>query len=104
MPNGLVKNSWQPKVAVEFLKTLLVSMVPVTAKPKMGSGESMLCPPANEIPASRHAARPPSTTCWATFAGSLSIGQPNIAMAMMGLPPIAYISLIALVAAILPKV
>ena len=63
----------------------------------------MECPPAKAMPAVAQAARPPSTICCATSAGSLLIGKPKIAIAIIGLPPIAKISLIALVAAIRPK-
>ena len=84
--------------------SLAISTRPVTAKPKIGSGLSILCPPASVMPASAQDARPPSSTCCATSGGSLSIGHPNMAIASKGVPPIAYISLMALVAAIFPKV
>ncbi|MEY3962463.1 MAG: hypothetical protein RLZ08_846, partial [Pseudomonadota bacterium] len=71
---------------------------------KIGSALSMLCPPAKGIPAILHMYRAPSSTSLAFAAGIFSIGQPNMANAIMGLPPIAYTSLMALAAAILPKV
>ena len=69
----------------------------------MGSGESILCPPANGIPAAAQLVRPPSTTRCACDAVTFSTGHPKIAIANRGFPPIAYTSLIALAAATLPN-
>ncbi len=104
IPSALVKKREHPAVAVSLRLRSLFSTIPVTARPKIGSGESILCPPARGIPASSHTERPPSITSRATSSLSFSIGQPKIAIAISGLPPIAYISLIAFVAAIRPKV
>mmetsp|Transcript_83948 Transcript_83948/g.140093 ORF Transcript_83948/g.140093 Transcript_83948/m.140093 type:complete len:213 (+) Transcript_83948:723-1361(+) len=102
-PSGLVRYNRSPALAVEFFLSMDSGTRPLTARPKIGSGLSMLCPPANAIPASAHARRPPSTTRPATAGGSFSRGQPRIAMAIRGVPPIAYTSLMALVAAMRPK-
>lgn len=51
IPNGFVKNNLQPAVADAFFFTLSVLIIPVTAKPKIGSGASIECPPASVIPA-----------------------------------------------------
>ena len=102
-PNGLVRYKRQPAVAVEFCLSDVISTMPLTASPKTGSGQSMLWPPASVIPASAHTAREPSSTFWATSAGSLLIGHPRIAIANTGLPPIAYTSLIAFADAMRPK-
>ena len=56
------------------------------------------------MPASKHMLLLPSITLLAIAAGKIFIGQPKIAIAKIGLPPIAYTSLIALADAILPKV
>ena len=61
----------------------------MTANPKMGSGLSMLCPPANGMPASEQMERPPSTTALAALSGILPNGHPRMAMAMSGVPPMA---------------
>ena len=61
----------------------------MTAKPKIGSGESMECKHDKGIHASENADLPPYTT-WAAISGAnLSMGQPRIAMAMRGVPPMA---------------
>ena len=62
---------------------------PVTAKPKMGSGESMECPPAKGIPASWQVCLLPSITALATSGGRVLMGQPKIAIAIKGVPPMA---------------
>ena len=69
----------------------------------MGSGASMLCPPAKGMPARRQASRPPAMTCPASAPSSLLMGQPRMATAIMGWPPMAYTSLMAFTAAICPK-
>ena len=102
-PNGLVKYSSEPVVAVSFCFRSLMSTIPVTASPKIGSGESMLWPPASGIPASAQMLRAPSSTRRATSGGSLSTGQPSTAMASSGRPPMAYTSEMALAEAMRPK-
>ena len=77
--------------------------MPETDKPKIGSGESILCPPARAIPAREQISRPPSMT-FAPISDEIElIGQPKIEIAIKGLPPIAYTSLNALLPAIMPK-
>ena len=102
-PSGLVIKITSPAFAVLFFFRFLTSTNPVTAKPKIGSALSILCPPASGIPASSQILRLPSKTFCANSAGSLSTGQPKIATASKGLPPIAYTSLMALALAMRPK-
>ena len=63
----------------------------------------MECPPANSIPAWLQANFAPSRTLAANSGASFSTGQLNMALANSGLPPIAYTSEMALVAAMRPK-
>ena len=63
--------------------------MPDTDRPKIGSGESILWPPAREIPACLHISRPPSITFAPTSVESILMGHPKIEMAIKGLPPIA---------------
>ncbi len=72
-PSFLVTNSRSPACAVLFCFKFFMSTMPVTASPKMGSGASMLWPPASGIPASRQMLRLPSKTFWATAAGNTLI-------------------------------
>ena len=88
-PNGLVKNNTSPACARLFCLMLAIGTNPFTARPKIGSGESMLCPPASGIPASAQILRLPSITFWATSGGNILMGQPRMAMASAGLPPMA---------------
>ena len=60
-------------------------------------------PPASAIPACWQAKRPPSTTSRAISGARVLIGQPRMAIAIIGFPPMAKISLMALVAAMRPK-
>ena len=73
---------------------------PVTLNPNIGSDDSIECPPAISIFMSLHACLAPSRTALAALDESFDLGQPNIASAIRGDAPIAYISLKALVAAI----
>ncbi len=102
-PKGFVRNKWHPSSAVSLRLRSLIATRPVTANPKIGSGLSILCPPARGMPASAHILRPPSNTCCATSGANLSRGHPNMAIAKRGSPPIAYTSLMALAAAIRPN-
>src|SRR6185436_6020210 len=63
----------------------------------------MECPPAIGMPACVHTDSPPARIERITETGSLSSGMPTSASAMIGLPPMAYTSEIALVAAMRPK-
>jgi hypothetical protein len=63
----------------------------------------MVWPPAIGIPAAVQTLSPPSRMRPMISTGSLSIGMPTRARAMIGVPPMAYTSLIALVAAMRPK-
>ena len=89
MPSGLVKLSGSPGRPASMRSSAAGSAVPVTAIPYLGSGSSMLCPPATWQPAARPAARPPASTSAASAAGSLSRGQPSRFTATSGTPPIA---------------
>ncbi len=69
----------------------------------MGSTESMLWPPATGMPASAHTDSPPRRMSAMTLCGNTLMGMPTIASAMIGVPPMAYTSDSALVAAMRPK-
>ena len=58
-------------------------------KVNIGSGESILCPPAKGMPASLQMLLLPSITFCATAGDKIFIGQPNIAIAKIGFPPMA---------------
>lgn len=89
MPSGLVRYSLQPASAVSLRFMKRFSTTPVTARPKIGSGASMECPPASGMPASSQTLRPPAITSRATSAASTLTGQPRMAMAISGSPPMA---------------
>ena len=61
-PRGLVKKSTSPGLAPLFFFKFLTATLPVTAKPKIGSGLSMLCPPAKGMCACLQTNRAPSMT------------------------------------------
>ena len=86
---GFVKKIVSPIFALVFLFSWSIFTIPVTDKPNIGSGESILCPPARVIPAILQISLPPSITCDPISAESSLIGQPNIAIAINGFPPIA---------------
>ncbi len=88
-PIFFVRYKLQPTLAPEFFFRFSISIIPVTANPKTGSGQSILCPPASGIFACAHALRAPSKTSLAYLDSTLSIGQPRIAIAIIGVPPIA---------------
>ena len=69
----------------------------------MGSTESMVWPPAMGMPAARHTSCPPRTMAPITSNGSWFTGMATSASAMMGVPPMAYTSDSALVAAMRPN-
>jgi len=69
----------------------------------MGSTESIVCPPAIGMPAAAHTDSPPSRMPRMVSTGRRSIGIATRASAMIGVPPIAYTSESALVAAMRPK-
>src|SRR5471032_1270789 len=86
MPRGLVRYSLQPAVAVSLRFMWRFCTMPVTARPKIGSGASIECPPANGMPAASHTERPPRMTSRATSGASTFTGQPRMAMAINGSP------------------
>ena len=88
-PIGLVRYNLEPGFAPPFFFTLSGCTKPVTAKPKIGSGQSIECPPAKGIPAFAQIALAPSKTLPANSAGNKFTGQPKIAIAIIGFPPIA---------------
>ena len=89
MPSGLVRIRPSPSCAASFRLRCAGWAVPVTAKPNMGSGASILCPPASGKPKAAQTSLPPFTTRLAISAESFDTGQPKMAMAMTGVPPIA---------------
>ena len=102
-PNPFVNISLSPAFAPAFVFKLPASTNPVTLNPKMGSCNSIVCPPANATPASLQTCIAPNMTALAASTPNTSTGQPITAFAITGLPPIAQISLKALAAAALPK-
>ena len=103
VPIGLVSSSTSPSCAVLLRFRLVTSQNPFTDSPSIGSVASMLCPPASGMPAAAHTALAPSSALCASATGRVSTGQPSIASASTGVPPIAYTSLMAFAAAIRPK-
>ena len=55
----------------------------------LGSGASMEWPPARGMPAASHTARPPRITSRAISGASTFTGQPRMAIAISGSPPMA---------------
>jgi hypothetical protein len=62
---------------------------PVTAMPYLGSGSSMVWPPAITKPASVAMSCPPASTSASSDVGSASVFQPTRLSANSGRPPIA---------------
>ncbi|MPN16811.1 hypothetical protein SDC9_164158 [bioreactor metagenome] len=89
IPKGLVRNITEPAAPLSLRFTFDVSIIPVTARPNIGSAQLMLWPPARGMPADSHTVRAPETTSPATDAGSFSRGHPRIAIAIKGSPPMA---------------
>ena len=104
LPSGLVRVSGCPAAPASIRSSRSGWASPVTAMPYLGSGSSMLCPPATWQPAARATSRPPRSTSAARSALSTSRGQPSRLSATSGSPPTAYTSDSALVAAMAPKV
>jgi hypothetical protein len=77
--------------------------VPVTASPYLGSRSSIEWPPAIETPAAAAASCPPRRISRSGSSPSSSSEYATRLSASRGVPPIAYTSESALVAAIRPK-
>src|ERR1700761_7954011 len=103
IPSGLVSVSGNPARAASLRISTAGSTNPVTAIPYLGSGSSTLCPPATWQPAAEATSSPPRSTSAAIENGSTSRGQQSRLSATSGVPPIAYTSERALVAAIRPQ-
>jgi hypothetical protein len=103
-PIGLVRLSGWPGGPASIRSSSAGSASPVTAMPYLGSGSSMLCPPATRQPARPAASSPPRSTSPASSALSFARGQPSRFSATSGSPPTAYTSDWALVAAMTPNV
>src|SRR5580704_3577182 len=103
VPTGLVKISWSPGAARSMVISRSGSARPTTARPYLGTGSSMVCPPAITQPASAATRAPPCRT-WPSRAMSRpSPGQAARLTANSGRPPMAYTSDSALAAAIRPQ-
>ena len=104
LPIGLVRLIGSPARPASMRSSASGSASPVTAMPYLGSGSSMLCPPASRQPACRAASSPPRSTSPASSTGSVARGQPSRFSATSGVPPTAYTSDSAFVPAIRPNV
>ena len=104
VPSGLVSDRGWPARPASIRSSRSGWASPVTAMPYLGSGSSMLWPPATWQLAARAASRPPRSTSAARSALSTSRGQPSRLTATSGSPPTAYTSDSALVAAMRPNV
>src|SRR5580658_1336423 len=103
VPIGLVKISWSPGAARSMVISAAGSARPTTARPYLGTGSSMVWPPAMAQPASPATCAPPWST-WPRIAMSRpSAGQAVRLTANSGRPPMAYTSDSALAAAIRPQ-
>ena len=102
-PIGFVRTRTSPGRAPAFVSTAPGSTVPTTASPYFGSASSIEWPPAMRQPAARAVAAPPSSTRASSSNGSPSRGQPTRLSASSGVPPIAYTSESAFVAAMRPQ-
>ena len=102
-PSGFVSRSWSPGRAPTLRSTLSGWTRPVTARPYLGSGSSMLWPPRMGAPASAAASAPPRRISPSTSIGSLPTGKPTRFSAKSGRAPIAQMSENALAAAMRPK-
>ena len=103
MPSGLVRVNGSPGRPASLRSKRSGSATPVTAMPYLGSGSSTLWPPATWQPACRATSNPPRSTSAASSIGSTSRGQPSRLTATTGVPPMAYTSESAFVAAIRPQ-
>ena len=103
LPTGLVRKRASPARAVEFRITRSGCTVPVTASPYLGSASSMECPPTIATPAAAAASEPPRRISTNGSRPRSSTEYATRLRAVSGVPPIAYTSDSALVAATRPK-
>ena len=99
VPSGLVSIIISPSLAAAFVVILLGLAKPTTAIPYFTFVSVIVCPPTTNTPASVALSCPPFNMLANMFNES-SLGNIVIFNASLGSPPIAYISLIALHAAI----
>ena len=104
VPSGLVSTRACPAWAPALVSSLPSSASPVTAWPYIGSGPSTVWPPTTAQPPSDAAAAPPASTSARTSRGRSSRGQATRFSPNRGVPPMAYTSEAALVAAMRPQV
>ncbi len=103
VPIALVRISRSPGAARSMVIRAAGSARPVTARPYLGTGSSIVCPPATKHPACAATSAPPRST-WPRMArSSPSPGQATRLTANSGRPPIAYTSDSAFAAAIRPQ-
>ena len=103
VPIALVRISRSPGAARSMVISAAGSATPVTARPYLGTGSSIVCPPATKHPACAATSAPPRST-WPKMArSSPSPGQAARLTANSGRPPIAYTSDSAFAAAIRPQ-
>ena len=103
VPIALVRISWSPGAARSMVSSAAGWARPVTARPYLGTGSSIVWPPATKHPARAATSAPPRST-WPKMArSSPSPGQAARLTANSGRPPIAYTSDSAFAAAIRPQ-
>src|SRR5918994_6629735 len=102
VPRGLDSTSASPGRAPPLVNCSPGATTPCTARPKIGSGERIVCPPATTPPASTTTSAAARKIAWITAAGRDS-GNAAMLRASTTSPPMANTSLHALAAAMAPK-
>ena len=103
VPIRFVSTNTSPTWAPLFFQIQWGFTCPVTDIPKMGSLFSMLWPPTIAAPDSATIEPAPFNTSVNIPCSTRGTGKPTMFIAVNGVPPIAYTSLNALAAAILPN-
>ena len=101
MPIGLVKIISSFTFELEFVISSPGLIIPVTLNPYLGSLSFIVWPPEITMPASLALSLPPRNIS-TRISSERSFGNPTIFNALIGVAPIAYISLKALAADICP--
>ena len=89
MPNGLDRIRRSPGRRPALMSIRLGSTSPTTAIPYLGSGSSMVWPPATTNPSARAASSPPASTSASRSRDSSAVFQATKFRASRGLPPMA---------------
>ena len=103
VPMALVRISWSPGAARSMVSRAAGSASPTTARPYLGTGSSIVWPPATKHPACAATCAPPRITWPRRAMSSPSPGQAAMLTANSGRPPIAYTSDSAFAAATRPQ-